>query len=333
MSDVQIREVDPADETLLRAWWTVGRAASAERPFDAWPVWEVARVAATQDRTDGRAVLLLALRDGDVVGSGQLFCFDADNTHLAQVDVWVPPEHRRGGVGRTLLADLEARAQADGRTTTVSTVRAPADAESPGSLFATALGYPVASAEETKLVDLATWAPRWAALDGEVAAAQGDYRLVQFEDAVPEQYVDDFCGLLSAFIGLVPHGELDLEEVEWPPERLHDVERRTREAGRTWVVAVALAPDGHLAGFTELGIAGADPRHAQVGGTMVLPEHQGHRLGLGMKLLTHRRLLELHPDCVHVETSNAGVNAAMNAVNERLGYRAVERALDVQKVL
>ncbi len=70
MSDVELREIDPADEAALRAWWAVARAASAERAFDAWPVWEVAQVAATQDRTDGRAVLLLALRDGDVVGSG-----------------------------------------------------------------------------------------------------------------------------------------------------------------------------------------------------------------------------------------------------------------------
>jgi hypothetical protein len=32
-----------------------------------------------------------------------------------------------------------------------------------------------------------------------------------------------------------------------------------------------------------------------------------------------------------VETSNAGVNASMNAVNEQMGYRVVERCLDVQK--
>ena len=37
--------------------------------------------------------------------------------------------------------------------------------------------------------------------------------------------------------------------------------------------------------------------------------------------------------CAYVETGNAGVNAAMNSVNERLGYRVVERCLDVQKRL
>ena len=65
----------------------------------------------------------------------------------------------------------------------------------------------------------------------------------------------------------------------------------------------------------------------------MLPGHRGHRLGLAMKLATHRRLVELFPACGYVETGNAGVNAAMNAVNERLGYRVVERCLDVQKRL
>jgi hypothetical protein len=32
-------------------------------------------------------------------------------------------------------------------------------------------------------------------------------------------------------------------------------------------------------------------------------------------------------------TGNAGVNVAMNAVNERLGYRETERCVEVQKEL
>jgi hypothetical protein len=65
----------------------------------------------------------------------------------------------------------------------------------------------------------------------------------------------------------------------------------------------------------------------------VLPEHRGHRLGLAMKLATHRRILHVYPECAYVETGNAGVNAAMKSVNDQLGYRVVERCLDVQKTL
>jgi len=173
----------------------------------------------------------------------------------------------------------------------------------------------------------------WGALDAEVEAALGDYRVAVFEEHVPDEYVDDVCTLLSAFLGEVPTGDLDLELPTWTPERLREGEDRAIKVGRVQVMAVAVAPDGHLCGFSDLRINKADARHASVGATLVLPGHRGHRLGLGMKLATHRRVLELFPECAYVETGNAGVNAAMNHVNRQLGYRVVERCLDVQKRL
>ena len=64
---------------------------------------------------------------------------------------------------------------------------------------------------------------------------------------------------------------------------------------------------------------------------MVLPEHRGHSLGLAMKLATHRSLVAQVPECRIVATGNADVNAHMNAVNERMGYRLVEQLLEFQK--
>lgn len=333
MATLEIRRIDPHDGELLRAWWEVGRAANVERPFDAWPLWEVARATITAPRHDGRVLHTVAQREGRVVGAGQLWLFDLDNTHLAQVDVWVHPEERRRGVGRTLLEELEAAARREGRTTLISSAYAPVGMESPGSLFAAAAGFEVGSFEETKLVNLATAPAGWGRLDEEVAAALGGYRLEVAVDRVPEEQLEDFCALLSAFLGEVPIGDLDLRRAEWTPQRVRDGETRAIGTGRVSVYGLAVAPDGHLCGFSDVRIHRADPRHASVGGTLVLPGHRGHRLGLGMKLLTHRTVHGLFPECAFVETGNAGVNAAMNAVNEQLGYRVVERALDVQKRL
>nr|WP_246298661.1 GNAT family N-acetyltransferase [Nocardioides panaciterrulae] len=317
----------------MRDWWAVGRAASVERPFDAWPSWEAIRKKFATQRHDGHAVRLAALLDGRVAGASSLWCFDLDNTHLAQIEIWVHPDARRRGVGSALLADAEARVRREGRTTMVATAFAPVGAESPGSLFAGARGYAVASHEQTKLVDLRRAPAGWAALDEQVAAALGHYRVVVAEEAVPEQYVGDFCGLLSAFLGEVPTGDLDLTPVSWSRRRVRDTEERFRREGIVNVYGLAVAPDGHLCGFSDLRVSREDPRHATVGGTLVLPGHRGHRLGLAMKLGTHRRVVELFPGCERAETGNAGVNAAMNAVNEQLGYRVVERALDLQKRL
>ena len=69
------------------------------------------------------------------------------------------------------------------------------------------------------------------------------------------------------------------------------------------------------------------------GGTLVLPGHRGHRLGLALKLVNLRAVRERYPDCHYAFTVVAGVNAAMNAVNDLLGFRDVERALEMQRRL
>jgi RimJ/RimL family protein N-acetyltransferase len=333
VSELQVRVVDPRDETALRSWWEVGLDASAERPLEAWPVWEVSRAMLSVPRTDGRQVLLQAVQDGRVVGSARLWFFGQDNTHLVEAGVWVAPQARRRGVGGALLAEIEARTRADGRTTVIGSAFAPVDTDGPGSRFAAAMGYPVGSHEEIKVVDLRTAPSGWGALADEAAAALGDYRVEVFEERLPEAYVPGFCVLLSAFLGEVPTGDLDLREAEWTPARLRENEARAIASGRCQVIAVALAPDGSLVGCSDVSVHRADPRHAAVGGTLVLPGHRGHRLGLAMKLLTHRRVAELFAECGYIETGNAGVNAPMNRVNERMGYRVVERCLDVQKRL
>ena len=40
-----------------------------------------------------------------------------------------------------------------------------------------------------------------------------------------------------------------------------------------------------------------------------------------------------YPSLVSVDTSNAEVNSWMNAVNEALGYRAIETLVELQKKL
>lgn len=331
--DVRVDEVDAQDEAALRGWWEVGSAATAERPYDAWPAWEVSRRALPQQRADLTVVLLRATRAGEVVGSGMLRCTELENTHAGEVDVYVAPDLRRQGIGTAVLADAEARTRARGRTILWAAATAAPGGESAGTHFAAAHGFTVASDEETKLVDLAEHAPGWPALQAEVDAARGGYGYHLFQGRCPDEYVDGVCRVLSTFIGEIPTGDLDLEEAAWTPERLRAGEARHAENGTLSLVALALDPDGEVCGFSDLRIHPENSGHASVGGTLVVPGHRGHRLGLGMKLLTHQRVRELFPECAYVETGNAGINAPMNSVNERLGYRVVERWCDLQKRL
>ena len=105
------------------------------------------------------------------------------------------------------------------------------------------------------------------------------------------------------------------------------------EIGTATIESAALAPDGTVVGLTGIRVRLHDPRAAHISVTMVLPEHRGHRLGLGVKLAAHRALREQVPQCRLVVTSNSEVNTHMNAINEAMGYRRVETLLEYQRHL
>ena len=164
-------------------------------------------------RTDGRLVLLSAVDAGVTVGAGMLFMLRHDNTHLAEGEVFVHPDHRRRGIGRTLLAELERLAMADGRTVMIGAAFAPIDAESPGSLFAAEMGYPVASAEHTKVLDLKEAPAHWpepSTPRSRPHSATTGWWCSRSES--PTSTSTTSAALLSVFIGEIPTGDLELED-------------------------------------------------------------------------------------------------------------------------
>ena len=88
------------------------------------------------------------------------------------------------------------------------------------------------------------------------------------------------------------------------------------------LTALAIAPDGAVAGVSDVRIDDTDHTHGQVGITIVDPAHRGHRLGLALKVATHDLAVATYADLVSLDTCNAEVNTHMNAVNEALGYRS-----------
>lgn len=98
---------------------------------------------------------------------------------------------------------------------------------------------------------------------------------------------------------------------------------------RFWEVATAaIAPDGSVVGVTEVMVSEHTPHLGYQGATLVASAHRGHRLGVRMKAHNHTAVRRAH---VHLLTGNADVNEHMNPVNDALGYRAVERVVEMQK--
>ncbi len=329
---VDIEQINPRNEAALRAWWVVGHAATAERPGKPWPLWEQSRVALTADNPERGITLLGAIDGREMVGAGLLTRTLKDNLHAAMAFAWTRPDRRREGIARRVASELEVVAAGDGRTTLQSEAYLPPGGSGVAEQFAAAMGYAVASRESIKELTLSDYVARRDDLARQAAAAAA-YRIVTFDTVCPEEHLESYGRLLGMLMDEVPLGDLDLAASEWSAERIREAEQRLADIGRHMQTSMAIAPDGSVAGVSDVRVDDDDPVHGQVGITLVDPAHRGHRLGLALKLATHDLAVATYPELRTVDTSNAEVNTWMNAVNEALGYRTIETLLELQKKL
>ena len=331
---MDIREVDRQDVDALHRFWEIGKAAEdAYRPYDFYSPWEGALTTYQRGRPGFRNVLIGAYEGDTMVGRVYLNLPELDNTHLAFADVHVHPDFQRRGVGRALAEHTVARARAEGRRSLICEAYSPLGEEGVPLKFARAMGFTEALEDGIKLVDLVATEPTWDAIEREVAERIDGYTLVAWQDRVPDEQMAGYCRLGEAFNEEAPSGDLELEPEVWTEERVRRGEEQNALSGRHELAVAAIAPDGSMAGLTEIVVSKHASHRGFQSGTLVLPEHRGHALGLAMKVANHRNLRAAFPECRVLMTGNAGVNVAMNAVNERLGYRDIERCVEVQKEL
>jgi GNAT superfamily N-acetyltransferase len=329
---VDIEQINPRNEAALRAWWEVGQAATADRPGKPWPVWEQSRVALPAPNPEREVTLFGAIDGREMVGAGMAILPSRDNLHLAGSAVHTTPVRRREGIGSALLAEVEVFAAGHGRTTLTGEAYLPPGGTAPAEAFAAAHGYAVASRESIKELTLTDFAERRDALAAQAPLPEG-YRVVTFDTVCPEEHVESFGRLLGMLLSEIPLGDLDLEASEWSTDRIRAAEQRQVDTGRHVQTAMAIAPDGSVAGVSDVRVDDSDPVHGQVGITIVDPAHRGRRLGLALKVATHDLVVATYPELVTVDTSNAEANTWMNAVNDTLGYRTIETLLELQKRL
>ena len=331
---MDIRVVDPADTGTLRRHWEIGRAADvASRPYDFYRSWESFRLASAFGREDYEVVLLGAFVDGVMWGAARVELPLLDNLQTSHCLYYVHPARQRQGIGRALARATFDLAAGRGRRVMVTETYAPIDEASTGLLFAEALGFTTALVDGMKVVDLPATEHLWESLAEKAAPEHTDYRIHTWQDGLPEELVPGYCRLGELFLEQAPMGDLEVEAEKWDVDRVRNRERRNAATGRSDVSAGAVAPDGTLVGMTEVGIDVHAPHWGFQSGTIVAPEHRGHRLGLAVKLANHRQVRERFPHCRVLVTGNADVNAPMNAINDALGYREVERCIEMQRAL
>lgn len=330
-----VGEIDVHDDELLHAFWEAGRQGDEHgREFSTYWSLQSAKGSfrAANDSAEQHAVA--ATEDGAIVGVNQVVLPLLDNKHLAFVEPLVPPQHRGRGVGTALLDFATRLAAGTGRDTLMGEVNIPLCAEeSEGSRFMASRGYTPAISELHRILDVPLPADRLDELDADAAPHHGDYLLVSWDDVVPDEFVAGFCALQAAFNDEAPSGDLDIEAEVWNEARVRNGEDRARLQGRRWCRTAALASDGSMVALTELMTTDGIPGRGNQSGTLVLRAHRGHRLGLATKVENQRRFQARFPDVRAVHSWNAEENAHMVAINELLGFRPVERLVEMQRRL
>ncbi|MFC5175931.1 GNAT family N-acetyltransferase [Nocardioides taihuensis] len=341
---VDIEQIDPANRAALAAWHaTVVAADTFGREENATP-WQLPEVEAElAEQTDVTRLVFAGIQDGrTVVVSGQVGMPLRHSTHHADLAVYAHPDHRRRGHGTRMLAHLEEVARGHGRTVANAEAAWPYDAPAdgtgtPAGEFLRSCGYKFGIGDVMRTLDLPVDDAVLDALAAEAAPHHAAYTLRSWAGRVPDELAVGWADLLADLMIEAPTGEMERQRESAGVEEMRRHEALVAAQGRTTYNTVALDADGWPVAYSNLAVTRHEPGNAFQWGTLVRPEHRGHRLGLAVKAVN----LRFYQDTVRhdeeratrLRTWNAEINTHMVSVNERLGFRAVERLGEFQKGL
>jgi GNAT superfamily N-acetyltransferase len=336
---MDIRPLDAGDPAAMAAWHAAYHEATVhglEHP-SAWMLEEM-RAEFLGESTGERVEPYAGYVDGRLVVIGVLQLPQMDNLDTANLEVATPPALRRRGHGTAMLEHLTALAARRGRRTLLAEAswdyHAPADgAGTPNADFLTAHGFAFSLGDVKRALDLPVDEALLDRLEAESAPFHAEYTLRHFVGPVPDDIIDRFGLLIGSLVSEAPMGDLDIEDEVYDATRIRADEKIFEASGRTKYTTVACAPDGELVAYTDLALPSYDPGHAYQWGTLVRPEHRGHRLGMAVKVRNLREFQAAQPGPRLLYTYNAEVNEHMIAVNDALGFYPVGRLGEFQKRL
>lgn len=310
MSDAELADLNTLRNTL--------RAES--RPGDP-PVPLAMTQASFRNIPEIDEVRLWFVRDGDaLIASAQCTWEPAakNNRHVLDSHIEVLADARGIGVGRALLAEVVALADAESRTLLIGGTD---ERVASGGAFAQRIGAAAGQVNRISrlLLDEVDRAmlDRW--IEEGPVRARG-YTLEFIDGDIPDELVDD---AIDAFhvMNTAPRDDLDIEDWELTPEHMRSWEKQMRAAGgERFTLFVRHDASGKVIGFTELSWNENIPGIVQQMGTAVHPDHRGHALGKWLKADMLRRVIDGRFAAREIRTGNAESNDAMLGINVALGF-------------
>jgi len=331
---MEIRPVDVRDDEAFDAFYRVLRQVHLDGR-EGRPVWshdEAQTMFAVPEQF--ATMTAYGAHDGtDLVGIGFTFFTEMDNLDKGDVQVMVPPEHRRRGIGSALVEHLVDVCVQHGRTTVLSEAWVPFERreDHPNRLFAESVGFTVANVELARELPLPVPEEQLASWSTEAAERHPGYTLETFDGPLPDELIESFCDVINQLALDAPTGEVDFEAEALSPDALRQREQKFADAGMTVVTTLAIDSRRHAVAVSTIAVSADDPANVAQWGTIVHRDHRGHRLGLAVKVQNLREVQKAFPERQRVFTCNAEVNAHMVAINEQLGFAPVELLLLLQR--
>lgn len=317
---MQVHPLDPHDHSADRwfAAFHAGAVAGREQPTVAGADSTLTSLRTTADNAHTHRLAFGAWSGGDCLGGVIVDLPRSANTHTAELELAVAPEHRRRGAG-TALYETAVRVARDHRRRVLSTeVNVPLDVAlptDPGGRFALARGFASTLTERRYLRELP--------FDPPAPDLPPGYRHHTWTGPVAPEVAAAFAAMRTLMERDVPLGERDHTPPTFTAGQVLHSDARLAAGGWGIVTTLLHAPDGTPAGYTRI-FVNSGGVHAQQDDTFVLRAHRGRRLGAALKSVNLTRLATSFPAVRHLHAWTADGNDAMIATNRRFGFRPVE---------
>jgi mycothiol synthase len=238
----------------------------------------------------------------------------------------VHPDHRRSGIGRSLIP-LAVELMDRHGCTTFSTGT---DEES-GHAFLKWLGAEakLSGAENRlKLTDVDWAMVRSWVEDGPRRAPAS--RLEVYDGHIPEEMWEDYCPQFASMLNTVPLEQLDIGEITLTPAEMAEWYARMDIAEMIDHTMLTREPNGIISGITDIKYFPYSPKLIHQGFTGVRPDARRRGLGKWLKAAMLLHIRDLYPQVEVVVTGNAGSNVPMLAINTKLGFKQYRAGSEYQ---
>jgi GNAT superfamily N-acetyltransferase len=325
-NDVNIVRFDP--RAASRADWsamhTYRRARSQEAsPGDPVPSDEQFEEDAREHDPHGELLRFVAKTPGAIVGSAWSFVFHQDSPNFAErarfldAHFAVLAPWRGRGIGTRLLAAVHALMRAHDKQTLTLATHEP---DGHGFLRRVGAAEKTCSFENRLSVDGVDWAllARW---ESAAHAAVAGARFECFGPRVPLDLYESMSSTFEALWQDIPFDQLEHPPLRFEMERLKEWYRQLDRMGGAHELMLLRDREGSVVGLTEVAWMARTPDRAFQMLTGVCRDWRGLGLARGLKAAMLRHIRDRYPAVRLVVTYNARSNAAMLAVNKKLGCR------------